>query len=247
LLLNDAPLWATDSHKVWNEVEKIEKRKDAQLFREINVALPRELTHEDNKSLVLDYCNRNFINHGMVASIAFHSSKSENPHAHIMLTTRHINENGFQGKAREWNDKIHLQEWRKDWAETVNNSLTINDKSTNIDHRSLINQGLTQKPTIHLGKVAHAMEQRGESSERGNDNREISWQNKQLLNNEKSMNQGIEDARGLYEQQKQIEKEQQIKAQQEKLRQRQIENEKRWKEQQQEVQSTQIKGMRHGL
>lgn len=181
LLPKHAPKRFLDSGILWNEVEKIEKRKDAQLFREVEVALPHEMTHEQNKKLIIEYCENNFIDAGMCSSISFHSSKTDNPHAHIMLTMRDVTEVGFGQKNRDWNQRKMIEEWRKNWAEKINKHLELNNVGEKVDHRSLAAQGLDKKATIHLGYVAHAMEQRGEQSERGNINRQIMAENQDLM------------------------------------------------------------------
>ncbi|MDH8227895.1 MobA/MobL family protein, partial [Klebsiella pneumoniae] len=98
----------------WNTIEKSEKRKDAQLAREFNIALPVEMTDEQKKALAIDFCNENFVKNGMIADIAFHKLDSDNPHFHVMLTTRKLTPDGsgFGQKVREWNSKEQLQEWR---------------------------------------------------------------------------------------------------------------------------------------
>ena len=114
----ESPDWAQDRARLWNAVEQAERRVDAQVAREIRVAIPRELRPEDGRALVRDYAQRSFVDRGMVADIAFHGGESKNPHAHIMLTTRTLTPEGFGKKNREWNKKAHLVTWREDWAKT---------------------------------------------------------------------------------------------------------------------------------
>ena len=97
MLCQNAPQEYADREKLWNAVEKIEKQKDARLAREINVALPRELDRETQIKIVRDYVQENFVKVGMCADIALHDKGDGNPHAHIMLTTRPIDENGKWG------------------------------------------------------------------------------------------------------------------------------------------------------
>lgn len=104
-----APKSFKDSSVLWNAVETSEKRKDSQLYREVEVSLPRELPHSENKTLVIDYVQRNFVDKGMCATVAWHGSRDkENPHAHIMLTTRSVDEDGFGQKDRSWNDRNNV-------------------------------------------------------------------------------------------------------------------------------------------
>lgn len=96
----NAPKWVYDRQKLWSEVEKVEKRKDSQLAREINIALPVELSNEQQEKLVREFVSDNFVSNGMIADVAIHRDDINNPHFHVMLTTRHIDENGF-GKKQE--------------------------------------------------------------------------------------------------------------------------------------------------
>ena len=146
--------------RLWNAVEAAEKRQDAQLCRELNVALPRELTPQQNTALVLDWCQY-FADAGMIACAAFHHLDDENPHAHIMLTLRAITPEGFSAKVRAWNDRQVLDRWRETWAEMVNTHLAFYRIEARVDHRTLEVQGVDRVPTQHQGPTAHAMEKRG--------------------------------------------------------------------------------------
>lgn len=119
MLPYNAPARFNDAVTLWNEVEKIEKRKDAQLSRYFIVALQRELTLEQNKELLKTYLKKNFINKGMIADFAIHNDKN-NFHAHIMLTMREVTNTGFGNKVREWNNPALVEIWRKKWAYEVN-------------------------------------------------------------------------------------------------------------------------------
>ncbi|ECA0045165.1 hypothetical protein EIE55_23820 [Salmonella enterica subsp. enterica serovar Agona] len=157
---------------LFNTIEKHEKRKDAQLALEVNISLPTEMTDEQKKALAIDFCNENFVKKGMIADIAFHKLDSDNPHFHVMLTTRKLTPDGagFGQKVREWNSKEQLQEWRKSWADTANEHLQAAGIDARIDHRSLKDQkaeldalpsptleqqaqaiSLDRPPTIHRG------------------------------------------------------------------------------------------------
>lgn len=94
LLPDHAPAEYADRAVLWNAVEKIEKAKNAQLAREIEIALPHELTREQGISLVREYVKEQFVSAGMCADIAIHDKQDGNPHAHILLTVRPLNENG---------------------------------------------------------------------------------------------------------------------------------------------------------
>jgi hypothetical protein len=159
---DNAPAWVNDAGQLWNTVEAAEKRKDAQLCREVNVALPRELTPDQMKALALDYAREQWASRGMVAVVAFHDLDSANPHFHAMLTMREIGPEGFGKKNRDWNEHALATEYRQAWAEKANNALERFGHASRIDHRSLIEQGITDRePTQHQGPTAAAMEKRG--------------------------------------------------------------------------------------
>ncbi|HFO1716957.1 TPA: MobQ family relaxase [Klebsiella pneumoniae] len=126
-----------DSTALWNEVERVERQQNGQTARYFDVAIPAELNNEDKKKLVLEYCQKNFVNKGMIADIAFHDLDSDNPHAHVMLTLKTIHKNGFGKKERSWNDRKMSVLWRESWASMANSYLAAAGSSERIDHRSL--------------------------------------------------------------------------------------------------------------
>lgn len=132
-----APDWVNDPATLWNAVEAAEKRKDSQLCREVDVALPAELTHDQMKALALDFAREQWVERGMVAVLAFHDLDSHNPHFHAMLTMRDIGPEGFGKKNRDWNAKGLLETWREQWATHANTVLEAAGHSTRIDHRTL--------------------------------------------------------------------------------------------------------------
>jgi len=191
LLPENAPVEYSDRTVLWNAVEKSERRKDAQLARKIEISLPVELTREQNITLALKFSNEVFVNAGMCADVCVHDTSEGNPHAHIMLTLRPINEDGTWGqKSRQegkrkvptvdWNDRDKAEEWRRAWAAYQNTALRINGHAEVVDHRSYARQGLEQVPTVHLGPAASRMEKRGIRTERGDMNREIEITNKEI-------------------------------------------------------------------
>lgn len=173
LLPSHAPEDFTNRSVLWNEVERIEKRKDAQVCREVELALPRELSNDQKIKLVQDYAQDNFVDRGMIADIAIHHIEGDNPHAHILLTTRKVTQEGFGQKNRDWNNRELLKDWRQSWAKHTNKFLEKNDIKQRIDHRTLKEQGIEREPTIHMGKDAIAMERKGIETEKGNINRQI--------------------------------------------------------------------------
>jgi hypothetical protein len=177
MLPQNAPPRYNDRQTLWNAVERAEKRRDAQLAREINVALPTEFNLEEQKKLLKQYIQENFVDNGMIADFAIHHTREENPHAHIMLTTRQVTPDGFGNKNREWNSRENLVKWRENWADINNRALEAKGLDERIDHRTLKAQGIDREPTIHLGHEATALERRGIRTAKGDYNREIQHRN----------------------------------------------------------------------
>ncbi len=183
-----APDWVKNRETLWNEVEKVERRKNSQVAREINVALPTELNKNQQVELVKEFVTKQFVNQGMVADVAFHDLDSHNPHAHIMLTMRDIDEQGFSlKKNRDWNRRELLDSQRKAWANYTNLALEQADIDARIDHRSLEAQGINRLPQIHLGNAVNAMMKRGIVTERGERWLDIELANRQIATLEHSI------------------------------------------------------------
>ena len=147
----EAPAWVFDRQTLWNTVELCEKRKDAQLAREIEIGLPVELTHNENVELVRDYVKSQFVAKGMVADFSIHEDDPNNPHAHVLLTMRSISEQGFGEKHRSWNAKGELLAWRDAWASHANEHLARAGHAVRIDHRTLEAQGIELEPGQKIG------------------------------------------------------------------------------------------------
>ena len=163
--------WLKERAQLWNRVEAFEKRYDAQVAREINIAIPTELDRNEQIALVREYVKTHYVERGMVADVNFHALESNNPHAHIMLTMRDlIVANGrveFSNKNRDWNSKDLLLEQRQSWETLANKYLAAAGHDIRIDCRSLAEQEIDRIPQIHLGKNVTALRAKGISSERG--------------------------------------------------------------------------------
>jgi ATP-dependent exoDNAse (exonuclease V) alpha subunit len=187
----DAPAWMRDRARLWNAVEAGERRKDAQLARDVELALPHELTPGQRLELVRSFVASAFVGEGMVADIAIHApcrrgADRRNHHAHILLTMRAIEGDGFGAKARAWNDTAKLEAWRASWTEHVNRALAEAGKNAHVDHRSLAAQGIDREPQITLGRAVIEMEARGIDTDRGDVAREIAAINAALAGIEAS-------------------------------------------------------------
>ena len=243
------PEWQ-DREKLWNAVEEAEKTKDSRLAREFVAALPIELSRQQQIELLQDFIREQFVDEGMCADVAIHDTDGHNPHAHILLTVRPLDEKGkwqyktekeylcvkggeergftaaefkqaqadgwekqyqykvgkkkvymtpsaaqAQGYERvskypkstkfgrqnpiteRWNSDEQLVLWRAAWADVANRHLERTGHEERIDHRSHTERGLLERPTIHEGVVARAMEKKGIISDRCELNRQIKADN----------------------------------------------------------------------
>ncbi|MFL0670473.1 MAG: Ti-type conjugative transfer relaxase TraA [Erythrobacter sp.] len=181
LLPEGAPEHLSDREQLWNAVEASEKRKDAQLSREVEFAIPRELNREQGIALARDYVEREFVDRGMIADLNVHwdigADGLAKPHAHVMLTMREVDGDGFGAKVRDWNRTELVEQWRERWADHVNQRLAELDIDARIDHRSLEAQGIGLEPQDKIGPAASRMEGRGLEAERIEEHRAIAERN----------------------------------------------------------------------
>jgi len=208
LLPDHAPKEYADRSTLWNAVEKVEAAKNSQLARELEIAFPVELSMEQNIQLAREYLQEHFVSKGMCVDLCIHDEDRGNPHAHIMLTMRPIDENGQWGakskkeyilddngekiklksgeyksrkvNAVDWNEQTKAEEWRAAWADITNRYLEKSNRAERIDHRSYKRQGSDQVPTIHMGVAASQMEKKGIKTNRGNINRQAEISNNQM-------------------------------------------------------------------
>jgi len=194
------------SEALWNRVEQHEKRKDAQLAREVEFALPKELTDEQRVALVREFVTEQLAGRGMVADWSIHQGNgNENNHAHVLLTMRPLTENGFgtkkvpmldpetgvplrdgRGKIRyafgdAWGTKEELLELREKWAEYQNFRLAMNGHEVRVDHRSFQECGIELTPTTHIGASAFRMNGRGKPAERMEEHKAERLENAQKI------------------------------------------------------------------
>ena len=208
LLPPNAPREYTDRQTLWNAVEASEKQWNGQLARGIIMALPRELPADQYESLVREYCLEQFVSRGMIADYAIHDKGDGNPHAHVMLTMRAMDEHGkWLPKARrvyildengekiplpngdyktrkerttDWDDPGNCERWRTAWADTTNRYLERAGEDVRLDLRSYERQGVDLVPTVHMGPVVTYLEQQGIRTEIGQYNEEIKQFNRVL-------------------------------------------------------------------
>jgi len=184
-----APSGYADRATLWNAVESVENQWNSQLARRIVLAFPVEVPKEQYLPMLKEFCNEQFVSKGMIADFAIHDKGDGNPHAHILLTIRAMDEHGkWLPKARkvydldengerirlpsgnwkchkentvDWNDQKYAEVWRHGWETITNRYLEAAGRPERVDLRSFERQGLQQIPTVHLGPAAHQMEKRG--------------------------------------------------------------------------------------
>ena len=216
MLPPNAPRAYADPQTLWNAVDAAETSVNAQTARSMLFALPRELTDEQNLALVRDFCQKEFVDKGMVCNFFYHDKGDGNPHVHIMLTLRAMDENGkwlpksknvyaldengkrirapngswkrVKADTVDWNERKYGEIWRQDWAVAQNAALEAAGRAERVDMRSLERQGVEDRlPQKHLGPTASALERKGVSSERGDENRKIISVNKMLASLQKTV------------------------------------------------------------
>lgn len=178
VLPSGAPEWATDRARLWNAAELAEKRKDACVAREFEVALPAELSPEDRRRLALKFAQEMADREGCAVDVAIHApgrgGDNRNHHAHILRTTRKVEAQGLGAKLDTEkagrNRKHDLEEVRTRWADLTNEALERAGSTERVDHRSLKAQGIERDPLPHLGPAAAGFERRtGEASRKRQD------------------------------------------------------------------------------
>ena len=178
MLPEGAPERLGDRSTLWNEVEVTELRKDAQLSREIEFAIPRELDQQQGIDVARDFVQAEFVERGMIADLNVHwdigADGLAKPHAHVMLTMREVDEDGFGAKVRDWNRTELISSWRERWASHVNERLASLDIDARIDHRSLEAQGIDLEPQTKIGAASLRM---GPEADRLIDHRAIAREN----------------------------------------------------------------------
>ena len=210
MLPTNAPPGYADRATLWNAVEDAEKQWNSQLARRFVVALPREVPLEMCPKMMQEYCREHFVSKGMCCDFAIHDPDppGHNPHCHIMLTMRAIDENGkWLPKSRkvydldengerirlpsgnwkshkedtvDWNEQYHAEEWRHGWELVQNKYLELAGSPERVDMRSYERQGLDKIPTVHMGAAVCALERKGIETNIGNLNRDIKAANRMM-------------------------------------------------------------------
>jgi len=191
LLPADAP--PLTRNELWNSAESAERRSDSRTAREWIVALPAELNAKQRSALTTEFAQCLVDRFGVGVDVSIHqpdtAGDQRNHHAHLLCTTRQINEHGIGEKSTiELSDSARRKRGltavsdevaavRKLWADTANLALNHAGHAVQIDQRGLTARGIDREPTTHLGAAATAMERRGQKSDRGNVNRAVQQRN----------------------------------------------------------------------
>ena len=193
-----------DRQTLWNTVEKVERRKDAVLAREFEIAFPCELNAEQRKQLLDELCQKLVEKYNVVVDAAIHAphtdsgSDERNYHAHIMFTTRAINEHGefASKKYRDFSRDNGTQtvcDWREDFADLCNKHLELAGFDERVDHRSYADQNKHYlEPTVHEGPAVTAMRRNGIDTEISLKNDEIKLRNADAIERHEQIIAGLD-------------------------------------------------------
>jgi len=190
-----APAWAEDRAALWNAAEAAEKRKDARVARDYEVAIPKELTREQGIALVRDFAAGLAERYGVAVDVNVHRDELrkwdgtekgwQGYHAHVLTSTRQLGRDGFGDKAEiELSDTkrkslglsdgaSEIERIREMWEVAANRHLEQAHQAQRIDRRSLKDQGIDREPTVHLGPGVTALERDGIPSRLGDINRQV--------------------------------------------------------------------------
>ena len=181
----DAPDWASDRSRLWNEVEASETRRNSVTAREWELALPSEISAEDRSQITRDFAQELVSRYGVAVDVAIHAPHREgdqrNHHAHVLTSTRKLEAGGFTAKTRVLDSAktggVEIEQMRGLWAELQNRALERVGEVERVDHRSLEKQRetaldrgdklsaeeLDRDPELKLGPAANSMERRAKA------------------------------------------------------------------------------------
>jgi ATP-dependent exoDNAse (exonuclease V) alpha subunit len=191
--------WAQDRSALWNAAEAAEKRKDAKVAREYELALPAELDAGQRRDLVRAFAEDIRDRYGVAVDAAIHAphdyGDDRNHHAHVMTTTRVVDADGLGAKTRQLDVRssasIEVEEIRASWAAQVNDALELAQVAERVDHRSYVRQGVEMEPTVKLGHASAAIERRAEREQIA------AGEKPRAVTPRGQMNEAIREARGL--------------------------------------------------
>lgn len=209
VLPENSPRELYQRENLWNAAEQAETRKNSTVAREVLVAVPHELDRESRQELIEGYAQHLSDRYQTGVDYAIHEPDSQgdnrNYHAHILMTTRRIDEQGFGAKTRELDEirgdnprgKLEVNNIRQTWEEHANNALERSGQAERIDSRSLKDQGIDREPTVHIGPSGNALDRRNEFSERAELNKQIRDLNKERV-------QALRELKQLHKEQREL-------------------------------------------
>lgn len=180
-----APAWAYDPEMLWNAAERAETRRNSQVGRECELALPASVSAQEREAIATVFAKALVDRYGVGVTVALHEPSRDgderNFHAHILMTTRRVEVGGLGAKTRVLDDMksgpkevLYLRELA---CNLINVSLERSGLEERVDHRSFEDRGIDQEPTEHLGPDATEMERRGQRTNKGDANREVTENN----------------------------------------------------------------------
>ncbi len=199
---SNAPEWATNPQQLWNAAEQTEKRSNSQTAREVELALPSEISKEQREQIARDFANHLVERYGVAVTVALHEPSrhgdDRNYHAHVLMTTRRIDEDGLGKKTRELDDRktggvevLHIREYA---ADLINQALEQAGSDERIDHRSFKDRGIEQLPTERLSLEQIALERKGEPTQAGDRNRQVKESNQAITDLIEQLDRQIAEA-----------------------------------------------------
>ena len=189
--------WAFDRSALWNAAELAEKRKDARVAREFEIALPHELSQDERLEAARAFARDLADRYGAAVDFSIHAphqpSDVRNHHAHVMMTTRKVISEGLGDKTylereNKWlianglpTTDVQLRDIRQAWEQIANERLARAGLDVRIDHRSHGERGLEIEPTEHMGVHATQMQRRGMEVDRARLDAEAARRNAELI------------------------------------------------------------------
>lgn len=181
----NAPEWAQQRGRLWNEAEAAERRKDANVAREVIVSLPHELDDDQRAELVRGFASRLVERYGVAVDLSVHrpdrKGDQRNHHAHLMMTSRRLTREGLGEKTRELDDRqrgpLEIEAIRELWENEQNHALARANVGERVTRMSLKEQGIDREPQPKIGEAANALMKRGQPTRIGERWREVADRN----------------------------------------------------------------------
>lgn len=193
-----APEWATHRGRLWNEAERAENRRNSVTAREVLISLPHELDDQQRAELVRGFVSRLVDRYGVAVDMAIHrpdrKGDNRNHHAHLMMTTRRMNREGFTEKTRELDDMKkrgpeEVEAIRELWEREQNQALQRAGQAARVTRKSLAEQGIEREPQPKLGEAATALMRQGQPTRLGARWKEVADRNAMQANAARVMKQ----------------------------------------------------------